>query len=225
MKPYLILLLLLSFLPGIIFAQDFNTEDAKFNFYIGIQTRVTPIYLKHVPDFITVQDRNIWEEPDKHLSGPSLIYKIGKQISSSYNVGFSHAIRQDFLYQTFTFNNQPIQGFRQETNRAIINDFYLQVNRIISLSSSKIELGFGLAICGIGSGYILTQRFVDNNNQSLYVSSKENFQFTAATFNINWQNDKLNAGLRMGYCWRNPTLFKTPFLFPELGIQYQLFSF
>ena len=224
MKQYTAFLFTIFF-PTIIFSQNSSPDNSKFNFYLGMQTRVTPIYTKHVADLIIVQDRNIMESPDRHLSGPSLAYKIERQISPSFVVSYSHAIRYDFLYQTFTFNNQPVQGFRQQTRKTIVNDLYLDAGYIIQLSTSEIKVGAGLAVCGIGTGYLLTQRFLDNNNQSFYISSKENFQFPAASFNINWKKGKLHTMLRMGYCWSNPTLFKESFLFPELGVQYQLFSF
>ena len=223
MKYLIIILFQFLYLHGL--SQTSEDKHGIFNFNIGVQTRITPIYLKHVPDFITFSDRNTFEQPDQYLSGPSLSYKIERPINDKFSVSFSHAIRYDFLYLTFTFNNQPVQGFQQRTKRAVISDFYLDGGYHITLPTSELKVSLGLALCGIGSGYLLTERYVDFRSQSFYVTSKEDFIFPALTTAIEWKKNNFSAQLRMGYCWNNPTLFKTPFLFPELAIQYQLFSF
>lgn len=220
MRYLIIILLQFLYLFGI--CQTSEETQPKFAISIGAQTRITPIYLKRLPDLIIVSDRNTFEQPDQYLSGPSLVYKIERSLNEKFSVSFSHAIKYHFLYLTFTFNNQRIQGFHQETKRAVISDFYLDGGYMIS---PKFKLSLGVALCGIGSDYLLTQRFPDNNNQSIYVTSKENFIFPAITSSIGWKKNNFLVQLRMGYCWNNPTEFKTPFLFLELGIQYQLFSF
>lgn len=218
----LIIPLLLSHLS--VLGQDAEGKH-PFNFYIGIQTRVTPIYPKGIPDFIAVPDRNIFEQPNKYLSGPSLLYRIEKDLNNSFDIAFSHALRYDFLYQTLPFNNQPFSGFRPVIKKSFISDLYLDVERKIALNSSTLTAGLGFAMLGFGSSYLLTQRFTDNNNQSFYITSKEDFIFPAITTTFGWQKANFNASLKIGYAWYDPTLYKTPFLFPELKVRYKLFSF
>jgi hypothetical protein len=212
-----------SFQP--LFSQEKNESIQKFRFFLGVQTRVTPIYPKGLSDVITVQDRNIWEQPDKHLSGPSLIWGIERSIDDSYNFSFTQAVRYDFIYQTQPYRNQPYAGFQQQSQRAIVSDIYLDVFRNFKLNNSEFQMGAGFAICGLGTGYLLTQRFLDNNNQSFFITSKEDFLFPAVTATFGWQKNKFNAALRMGYAWNNPTLFKTAFIFPEIKLHYNIFSF
>lgn len=225
MKSIFLLIFFSILSAGLALAQDEVEEKQQFKFHLGLQTRVTPIYVKGYPNAVFVTDRNIWETPDRYLSGPSVLYKIERKTNSSWSVSFSQAIRYDFLYRTLPYNNQPIQPFKIQTKRAVITDFYLDGETAIPLRNSHINVGAGLALCGIGSGYLLTQRFVDNNNQSFYITSKEDFVFPAITASVGWQKNKLSALLKMGYAWYNPTLFHVPFLFPELKVQYQLFSF
>lgn len=207
-----------------IFGQDAEAKH-PFNFYIGIQTRVTPIYPKGFPDFVTVPDRNIFEQPNKYLSGPSLLYRIEKDLNNSFDISFSHALRYDFLYQTFPFNSQPFLGFRPVVKKALISDVYLDGEKKIVLNNSTLKIGIGLAMLGFGSSYLLTQRFTDNNNQSFYITSKEDFIFPAVTTAVGWQKKDFSATLKIGFAWYDPTLLKRPFLFPELKVQYKLFSF
>lgn len=224
MKHFILFITFLLPLHLPVFAQDSENEHL-FNFYLGIQTRVTPIYPKGIPDFISLPDRNIIEVPDKYLSGPSILYRIERRINSSLDISFSHALRYDFLYKTFPFNSQPFIGFKQVVKRSLISDLYLDGEKKFPLNTSTFKVGIGLAILGLGSDYILTQRFTDYNNQSFYVSSKENFIFPAVSATFGWQKNKLTASMKMGYAWYNPTWYKTPFIFPELKIQYNLFSF
>lgn len=223
---------ILFFFSTIITFQSFcqNTEDEKlpFHFTIGTQIRVTPIYLKRIPDFfIGLPARNVWEQPDMHLSGTfAFVYSIEKEIPNSLSIKFLQSVRYGLLYWTQTLTTpSPSNPFIREEKKSIISDIYFDIFKRYSLRSSVLKFGLGISFNGFGTSYTLTQRFVDNNNQSFYVSSKENFQFPSASFSINWQKGKFNTGLRMAYCWSNPTLFKERFLFPEIGIQYQLFSF
>lgn len=205
-------------------AQEAGPESRHLRFYLGVQTRITPIYPEGVPGGVRVSDRNIWEQPDKHLSGPSVVYTFEKLLEDDWSVSFSHAIRYDFLYQTLPFNTQPLQGFRPDVKRAVMNDLYIDAYKAIALNKSALKLGAGLALCGLGSGYLLTQRFVDNSNQSIYITSKEDFIFPAITAHFGWQKNRFGTSLQAGYAWHNPTLFGIPFLFPELKVQYRLFS-
>lgn len=225
MKCFALLLSIILSSFQFLFSQDEHIANPKFNFHIGLQTRVTPIYVKKYPGFITVPDRNIFEQPDRHLSGPSVLYKIERQLNNSFSMSFSQAMRYDFLHTTLPFNSQPFRGFRSVVQKSFISDFYLDGEKAFSLNNSKLNLGLGLGILGLGSDYILTQRFADNNNQSFYISSKEDFVFPAVTAIIGWQKNKFSTSLKMGYAWDNPTLFKRPFLFPELRVQYNMFSF
>lgn len=224
MKHLIFFITFLLPLHLLVFAQDSENKHL-FNFYLGVQTRVTPIYAKRIPDFISVPDRNIFEQPNRYLSGPSILYRIERLINSSFDISFSHALRYDFLYTTFPFNSQPFIGFKQIVKRSFISDLYIDAEKKLPLKTSTFKVGIGLAVLGLGSGYILTQRFTDYNNQSIYISSKEDFVFTAVTATFGWQKNRLNASLKMGYAWYDPTWYKTPFLFPELKIQYNLFSF
>lgn len=224
MKHFILIIIIFLQCDLPVFAQDSDNEKL-FNFYLGIQTRVTPIYPKGVPNSISVPDRNIFEQPNRYLSGPSILYRIERLINSGLDISFSHALRYDFMYTTLPFNNQPSIGFKEVVKRSFISDLYIDGEKKLSLNTSTFKVGIGLAILGLGSNYILTQRFADNNNQSFYVSSKEDFIFPALTATFGWQKNRLNTSLKMGYAWYDPTLFETPFLFPELKIQYNLFSF
>lgn len=186
-------------LTGTTSAQDAESESKQFTFHLGAQTRITPIYPKGYPVFIDVTDRNIWEQPDMHLSGPSVFYKVEGKISDSRSISFSQAIRYDFLYQTFRFNTQPFNGVGSVDKRAAVTDFYLDGESRIPLRNSYVKVGAGLALCGVGSGYLLTQRFVDNNGESVYITSKENFVFPAVTGSFGWQKNRFEATLKMGY--------------------------
>lgn len=43
-------------------------SEKLFTLSIGLKTRITPIYLKKIPDLISTPNRNVQEQPDTHLS-------------------------------------------------------------------------------------------------------------------------------------------------------------
>jgi hypothetical protein len=85
MRPLLLILLLF---PIYIFGQD-NVSDLPFYFSAGAQVRVTPIYLKKVPDYNITSERNVLEQPDEYLSGTVCFhYSIEKNWSTRFRQNF-----------------------------------------------------------------------------------------------------------------------------------------
>ncbi len=219
-----LLVLLLS--PIFIFGQD-TVSDLPFYFSAGAQMRVTPIYLKKVPDYNITSETNVQEQPDEYLSGTVCFhYSIEKKLVNSFSAKFSHSIRYGTLYWTLNFTSlSPNQNFQREIKKAFISDLYFDIQKEYQLNSSSLKFGLGLIMAGLGTNYIMTERFTSTSGQNFYINSRKNFQFPAASLTINWQKNRFDAWLRMGYCRHNPTIFEKPFLFPELGIEYRLFSF
>ena len=109
--------------------------------------------------------------------------------------------------------------------------YFIEVTRLVILKGSSLAdislhvfIMIGFAVCGLNSGFTQTFRiYQDPNNYTDYYKEK-NFIFPAATAGFGWQKNRFYGELKFGYCWDNPTLFNTPFLFPEISIQYQLFN-
>jgi hypothetical protein len=223
MRPLLFILLLF---PIYIFGQD-TESDLPFYFSAGAQMRVTPIYLKKVPDYIITSETNVHEQPDEYLSGTVCFhYSIEKKLVNSFSVKFSHSIRYGTVYRTLNFTSlSPNQYVKPDIRKAFISDLYFDIQKEYQLNSSSLKFGLGVIMAGLGTSYTITERFVGASGQNFYLNSRKNFQFTAASLTIDWQKNRFDAWLRIGYCKNNTTIFKIPFLFPELGIEYRLFSF
>ena len=223
MKKSCLITLLFLFLICKAWSQD-ASESLKTYFSIGIKTRVTPIYLPNIPTVISVNESNVQEQPDMHLSGPSLLLSIDKELPKEFILSFSTAIRYDFLYNNLPYNVQNAVELRRKTYKAMVTDLYLDIIKRQQYEKAELRFGAGLALCGIGSGFTQTYRYLNTvSNTSFFVPVQRNFLFPAATASIAWKKNKFLTELKMGYCWSNPTLFKNNFLFPELKAQWQLF--
>lgn len=193
--------------------------------FVGTQYRANPLYLKKIPDVITVRDRNIQEQPDKHLSGISLVWGYERKLPSSLYFAITYSVRYRLLYQTIPFNNQSTSSFQQKTKKSLISDIYAEFGKIIEFRKSKLSTSLGIGLCGLGTGYPLTQRYMNSNNESYYITTSENFIYPTTTVGTTWQKKKLSSFLRIGYCLKNPTFFATEFIFLELGAKYNILNF
>lgn len=213
-------ILLLSFHYCSSFAQYEVNE--RFSFLSGLKIRVTPVYLKHVPDFVHMPLVSDLEQPDKHLSGPGLELTQRLALGTNYSLAIHQIIRYDYMYQTMSLENPAPPDFNYEIKKKMLYDFYLDIARNINARSSFWRIFLGAAVCGLNSKYIETIR--TSITPPAYKERKKDFIFSAATAGVGWQKKKFYTELKFGYCWNNPTFFDTPFIFPEISLQYQIFS-
>ena len=192
--------------------------------FLGAKTRITPIYLKHVPDVIHLGNINALEQPDKHLSGPGLLLSEKRRLGLKHIFSLHQVIRYDYIYQRIPLVTFPPDNFKYEIKKKIIFDISGDITRTIPLKNSFLSISVGASICGINSGYIETERVYQTQTTYTDYERKKNFIFPAITAGAGWQKSKFLAELKFGYCWNNPTLYDTPFIFPEISLQYQLFQ-
>jgi hypothetical protein len=210
--------LLLSLFSYSSYAQ--NEADGRFSFLGGLKTRVTPIYVKHVPDFVFTPLLSDLEQPDMHLSGPGLELTERVALGTNYSLAIHQVVRYDYMYQTISLDDPPPPDFNYKKNRRVIYDFYFDIARNIAAKKSFWRFFLGAAVCGLNTKYIETIR--TSITPPAYKERKKDFIFPAATTGIEWQKRKFYTELKFGYCWNNPTFFDTPFIFPEISLQYQI---
>ena len=217
---HLLFLLILSFQA---FGQELE-EKPSVSILIGAKTRVTPIYLKRVPDAIFVGSIDILQQPDKHLSGPGIHISEKYMKGIRWSLAFHQTIRYDFIYMKMPLA-APGPDFEYTIKRKVLFDIYIDIAKDIPANNSSFRILIGAGICGLNSGYIETRRVSQSSTNYTDYFSKRNFIFPAVTTGFGWQKNKFYTELKIGYCSENPFLFKAPFLFPEISCQYQLFNF
>lgn len=229
-RPYffymkkIIVFILTSLSAGSLFSQDDNQNTRSFQFCIGFETRVTPVYLKRIPDVIGTPDQNILEEPDAYLSGPAFFYSLEKFFSNVGSIAFSQQVRYDMIYKSLPLNNQqPGQYFTNEERKTVITDLYLDVFRTFKAGRSKLKAAIGIGIGGLGTKYLVTHRFLSYSNQDIYITTQKNFVYPLLSAGILWSRGNFGSHLKMVYVWDNPTLYDIRFLQPQAGISYRIF--
>lgn len=202
-----------------------TNENKTFHFRAGAELRVTPIYLQRIPNVVVTPDRNILPQEGDHLGGLSFIYSIEKEISESWSTSFTQQIRYDFLYAPLALNIQqwPDPYFRTEHKYAMMTDLRLDVLRSLS---SRWKAGLGIGVGGLGSRYLLTERFRDVSGGYFLMMTEQDYIHPFVSASIAWQWKGLQAHLRANYTKHFPGYFHgKEFIQPVLGVQYQLFSF
>ena len=208
----LIQLIILLFVSVQAFAQKYVGKKGSLSILIGAKTRITPIYLKKIPDVIYGGTTDVLQQPDKHLSGPGIHITEKYRNTALWSFALHQTIRYDYIYQKLPLVLPIPSGVEFTIKQKILFDLYADIAKDIPANNSSFRVLIGFAICGLNSGY------TDHN-------TKRNFIFPAATTGLGWKKNKFYTELKIGYCWDNPTLFNTPFLFPEISCQYQLFKF
>ena len=197
-----------------------NEANRRFSFLAGLKTRVTPIYLKQIPDFVHMPLVSDLEQPDKHLSGLGLELTERINITSNYSIAIHQVMRYDYMYQTMSLDDPTPPDFNYKIKKRMLYDFYFDIARNITARNSFWRIFLGAAVCGLNSKYIETIR--TSITPPAYIERKKDFIFSAATAGIGWQKRKFYTELKFGYCWNNPTFYDTPFIFPEISLQYQI---
>ncbi len=114
-----------------------------------------------------------------------------------------------------------------QTKRTFVLDTYMDFKYLFQNGRTRKSLGLGLAMCGVGTGYIQEQKVFFTDSTSYMLSIKQNYLFPAVygTVGLKFAN-KLYCELKMGFCWQNPDyIIKNRFFFPEVRISYDLFEF
>lgn len=220
----IILFVFLSFNICVL-GQNLTEEIGTVNLYVGAKTRVTPLYIKRVPDFIHIGLIDVFEQPDMHLSGPGFSITERMVLKNNWYVNLNQTIRYDYIYQRLPLVATFPTDFKYTIGKKIIIDLYADLaKRIPSRKSSFFSLLFGFGICGLNTEFNQTIRFYSTQNNYLDYTIRKNFIFPTISSGLGWQWKNLYSELKFGYCWNNPTLYDTPFIFPEVCFQYNFSS-
>lgn len=218
MKTYNLFLPLILICSSQVFAQ-------KKSFSVGVQTRVTPIYVAVKPTEAFFSYSNIFDDSNPNFTGPGVTIDYRYKIKEDWELGFGTVVRYDKLYIEYDFfiqaNGQP----KRKIQRSFFLDNYADVKYTWKKADRRTTkfVGLGLVMAGIGTGYTKTQ-ITEIAGVVYPTQTKEHYQFPAVFTSFGWRfQSKLNAELKMGYCWSNPQrYFNSTFLFPELKVSYDL---
>jgi len=196
----------------------------SFELSIGTKAKVTPIYFEGPYDFIFLFIPNIQQQPDAHLSGfGSFFLEEHFAFSSKFSVSLHQTIRKDFLVTHIPFGLNNEMEKRGDEKR-FFYDLYAHLKYTIpSNKKANFILIAGGGFSGLNSGHEVTFR---KYNQTGYTDKTfhDDFIYTVVQTGFEWQRHRINAGLLIGYCWKNPTWYESKFLLPEISIRYKIFS-
>lgn len=222
----LILAICLTFYSNLAGQSKKNKSFIKnIDISIGTKVRVTPIYLENLYDYIYFFQINIQEQPDSYLSGfGSFVLTQRFNLNKTVSITFHQSIRRDFLVDHVRFDqNNPLE--KQGTEKRFIYDFYAYFQYALpSNKKSKFLLMAGGGFSGFNTGHeVILRKYTTSNN---YTEKRfhNNFIYPVVQSGFEWERNKLNVGLIIGYCWENPTFTESSFLLPELSIRYNIFQ-
>lgn len=203
----------------------FVAFSQKRTFSIGLQTRVTPIYVTARPTFASVLPSPTFEDNESNFVGPGLSLDYRYAIKPNWEIGFGTVVRYDKLYQETYTPGRVTSRNDIKVQRSFFLDNYLNAKYTWKSASrnTKKFVGLGLLMAGIGTGYTKTI-FREYNGEIYPTTTRDNYQFPAIFTSFGWRfKNNLNAEIKMGYCWSNPQrYFNNTFLFPELKVSYDL---
>ena len=220
LHPLLLLICLYADVSG----QQLSSTNKQVSVYIGAHTRVTPIYLEPVWEGFQIGYPDKSEQPDYHLSGPGLLFCEKKILGRKLVLSLQQVIRHDFLYQRMPMDLVLPPDFSYSIKRKWIIDLAAELNLRFPRRKSVFLISLGAGLNGLNTGYRETRRYYQSPISYTEKETQKNFLFPSLSTGIGWHKKKLLAELKFGYCWDNPTIFESPFLYPELSVGYQLFK-
>ncbi len=202
-----------------------NMQAQSNHFSVGVQSRITPIYVgKQITEGLFPAS-NILDEAEPNITGPGLSVDYRIKLKKQFELCIGTVLRYDRLYSENDFYIHSTGLEKRKIQRTFFLDNYADVKYNWGKNSGKTSkfAGLGILIAGIGTGYNKTQLY--EINTVLYPTvTKEHYQFPAifTSFGLRFKN-YMNAEIRMGYCFSNPQrYFNNKFLFPELKFSYDL---
>jgi len=202
--------------------QQLSRTNKPVSVYIGVHTRVTPIYLEPGWEGFQIGYPDKSEQPDYHLSGPGLLISEKKELSRKLVFSLHQVIRYDFLYQRMPMDLVIPPDFNYSIKRKWIFDLAAELSHRFPRRKSVLLLSIGAGLNGINTGFRETRRFYQSPSSYTEKETRKNFLFPSLSTGFGWQKKNLIAQLKFGYCWNNPTYFASPFLYPELSVGYRL---
>jgi hypothetical protein len=172
-----------SLLPVLFFFSEAAAQEIsepKITFSMGIEYRITPIYLE--------KERNggtsgfIYYVQDRHLTGSALTTGINlnfKKIIS--NISIMNSIRYDHLYYKTSVdaNGGILIG---DEKRGFIIDYQLLVKKEFNIAKNIFYSGLGFSLMNNGTNFSYSQRIgTDPFGNPVYAISDDDFQYTAFT--------------------------------------------
>lgn len=219
LKQFIILISLFIYTNS--FGQNSSADIGTVNFLFGLKSRITPIYLERIPDFIHLPNIDVLEQPDMYLSGPGLSLTEKLNLRNNWSVNLNQTIRYDYIYQRLPLEFPTSNNFKYVIGKKIIFDFYADLEKIIpSKRKSYFSILIGGAICGLNSDFTQTLRVYTSQTTYFDFPTKKDFIFPAISSSLGWTLNDIYCELKFGYCWNNPTLYDKPFIFPEINVQY-----
>lgn len=220
LQPLLLLICLYADVSG----QQRSGTNKPVSVYLGAHTRVTPIYLEPVREGFQIGYPDKSEQPDYHLSGPGLLISEKKELSRKLVFSLHQVIRYDFLYQRMPMDLVLPPDFSYSIKRKWIIDLEAELSHRFPRRKSVLLVSLGAGLNGLNTGFQETRRFYQSPTSYTEKETRKNFLFPFLSTGFGWQKKKLLAGMKLGYCWDNPTVFASPFLYPELSVGYRLFN-
>lgn len=207
------------------FGQETLGKDFTVDLLMGLKVRATTIYPNGFPDAVPLPAINAFEQPGKHLIGPGIEISEGIPLSSSLSILLNQGIRYDYIYQRFSLEQNPPPDFQYSIKRKIIYDLFFELEKELQTNHiSYFSVFLGGGVYGLNTGYYLTERFYQTPTNYTERTRKKNFIFPAVFASAGWNYKNFHSLFRLGYCWNDPTLLSSPFIFPEICFRYKFSS-
>ncbi len=171
-----------------------ESSRPKIAFSMGIEYRITPIYLEKERGGGT--SGFIYYEQDRHLTGSALTTGINfnfKKIISSLSI--MNSIRYDHLYYKTSVdaNGGIVIG---DEKKGFIIDYHLLVKKEFNIAKKKFYSGLGFSLMNNGTNYSYSQRIgTDPSGNPVYAVSDDDFQYTAFTIPLGIRLEKVEIEL------------------------------
>lgn len=156
-----------------------------------------------------------------HLSGPGLFGSFDRRLVKDIFVAFRPTVRYDMIYQTLA-TTLPVENFKSSKKRKMIYDLYLDIEKHFFRRNSSFQIAMGIGWSGINSGFSQTTRTYNSSTTFTQFELKKSFRYPLISLGGSWQKNDFTLGLRMGYCWKNPTIWQKTFILPEVSLAYKL---
>lgn len=191
-----IIILILLFFPIVIIAGKFEKNRNRTDFTIGLEHRLTPIYLSGFDPFAYDENNYVYYSQDRQLSGTGLNYFLQYSLEKpKLRINFGQTFRYNYIYTDMGFSS-GIPNHINKIVRGLITDYHFSIEKYWTIRQQELSVLAGYSFMNRGTNYSFTKviGFWPDSTEMLYVVDQD-FNFTCFNIELGYKYNSMRYSL------------------------------
>lgn len=190
----IIKIIILIALPLISVAGKPERKKNSTEFEVGLEYRMTPIYLSSYDPYLFDMNNYIYCSVDRQLSGTGLNYSFQYSFSKpKMRLGFGQTLRYNYIYTDLGLTT-GIPNHVNKIVKGLIMDYHFSIEKYWTIRQNEVSIHAGYSFMNRGTNYSFTKMlgYWPDSTLILY-SVDQDFNFSSFNFELGYKFNNLKC--------------------------------